>query len=285
MYPRDKNCVASFVYGLRPFYTNYTPQFLRVIQALCIREEMSKFSDWEFMLDGDIQEFRQRSNELGSFYFNIYGGVDDWLDCPSDDFRMTSLFCEGEDDPIAIWQLGHELISLFNGASILFSKNYRKVSIFKLLHKGSPIDFVAPSEVWALLGKPPNFSQDRQDKEYENGARSSSKFPLIHLATENKDIYFILKYLDMPESWTTYYKLMEAVEHFATEKNIDLGTVKAERKAFTNTSNNFSLSGFDSRHGFKEVGKKNNTSFMSLEGGYNFVTKMAKIYINKVYLS
>jgi hypothetical protein len=119
---------------------------------------MSKFSDWEFMLNGDGQEFRQRSNELGSFYFNIYGGVDDWLDCPNDDFRMTSLFCEGEDDPIIIWQLGYELISLFNDASILFLKNYRKASIFKLLHNGSLINYVAPSGASALLGKPLSFS-------------------------------------------------------------------------------------------------------------------------------
>lgn len=34
MYAHDKNCVAPFVYGLCPFCTNYTPQFVRVIQAL-----------------------------------------------------------------------------------------------------------------------------------------------------------------------------------------------------------------------------------------------------------
>jgi hypothetical protein len=89
----------------------------------------------------------------------------------------------------------------------------------------------------------------------------------------------------MPENWTTYYKLMEAVETFAKEKGIDLETVKTERNAFTNTSNNFSLSGFDSRHGFKEFTKKNNTSAMSFEDGYNFVTNMAKLYIKRVHLS
>ena len=147
---------------------------------------MSKFSDWKFMLDGNVQEFRQRSSEVGSFYFNIYGGVDDWLDCPNDDFRVTSIYCEGEDDPRVIWQLGHELISLFNGASILFLKNYWKASIFKLLHNDSPVGYVAPSGASALLGKPSGFSQHRINQEYENGAKSSDKFPLIHLATENK---------------------------------------------------------------------------------------------------
>jgi hypothetical protein len=246
---------------------------------------LSKFSDWEFMLNGDVHEFRQLSSQACSLYFNMYGGVDHWLDCPNDDFRMTSLYCEGESTPEVVWQLGYELVSLFNGASILFSKNYIKTSIFKLLHNEMPVHYVSPEGASALLGKPSGFNQQRIDQEYENGSKSTIKFPLIHLATENKDIYFILKYLDMSESWTTYYKLMEAVETFAKEKDIDLETVNDQRKAFTNTSNNFSLSGFDSRHGFKEVTKRNNTSAMSIDEGYNFVSKMAKIYIKKAYFS
>ncbi|WP_290539528.1 hypothetical protein [Alcanivorax sp.] len=62
-------------------------------------------------------------------------------------------------------------------------------------------------------------------------------------------------------------------------------TVTNQRKAFTNTSNNFSLSGFDSRHGFKELTKQNNTEAMSLDEGHDFVTKMAKTYIKKAHLS
>ena len=243
---------------------------------------MSKFSDWEFMLDGDSQEFRQRASEIGSYYFNIYGGVDHWLDCPNDDFKMTTLFCEDETDPDVAWQVGYELISLFNGVSILFSKGYRKASILKLLYKESPVDFVPNRGVAALLGKPP-VSQVRISKEYENGSKSCIKFPLMHLATENRDVYFILKYLDMESSWTTYYKLMEAIETFAKEKNIDLSISKKERKLFTNTANNFSLSGFDSRHGFKEATKQNSTQSMSIDEGYGFVTSMAKAYLQKAY--
>jgi hypothetical protein len=246
---------------------------------------LSKFSDWEFLLNGDVQEFRQLSLQAGSSYFNIYGGVDDWLDCPNEDFRMTSLYCEGESDPEVVWQLGYELVSLFNGASILFSKNYRKTSIFELLHNEKPVNYVSPKGASALLGKPSGFSQQRIDQEYKNGSKSTIKFPLIHLATENKDIYFILKYLNMSESWTTYYKLMEAVETFAKEKDIDLKTANDQRKSFTNTSNNFSLSGFDARHGFKEVTKRNNTSAMSIDEGYNFVSKMSRTYIKKAYFN
>ncbi|MBL7251486.1 hypothetical protein [Alloalcanivorax marinus] len=246
---------------------------------------MSTFGDWEFLLDGNAHELRQRASEKGTFYFNIYGGVDDWLDCPNDDFRMTTLYCEGEDDPKVIWKIGHELVSLFNGASVLFKKDYRKVSIHKLAHKGVSVAYEPPSSISALLGVPPGVTRQQIVDEFNNGKVSSVKFPLIHLATENKDIYFILKYLDMPPGWVTYYKLMEAVETFAKGKSVDLETVTNQRKAFTNTSNNFSLSGLDSRHGFKELTKKNNTAAMSLDEGHEFVTKMAKTYIKKAHLS
>jgi len=236
------------------------------------------------MLNGNAQEFRELSFKRGSFYFNIYGGVDDYLDCPNDDFRMTTLFCEGETDPKVVWQVGYELISLFNGASVLFSKDYRKVSIFKLLNQETTINFMPDSGITALLGKP-EVEQERIDQEYENSLNLGVKFSLIHLATENKDVYFILKYLDMDSNWTTYYKLMEAIETFATEKEINLGITKRERTAFTNTANNFSLSGFDSRHGFKEITKKNNTAVMSIDEGYLFVTKMAKAYLKKIYFN
>lgn len=234
------------------------------------------------MLNGDPQEFRQRASEIGSYYFNIYGGIDHWLDCPNDDFRMTTLYCENETDPNVVWQVGYELISLFNGASILFRKGYRKASIFKLLYKESPVDLMPSRGAAALLGKPP-VSQHRINEEYENGAKSNIKFSLMHLATENKDVYFILKYLDMESSWSTYYKLMEAIETFTKKKDVELNTSKKERKRFTNTANNFSLSGFDSRHGFKEAVKKNNTESMSIDEGYNFVTSMAKAYFQKAY--
>ena len=245
---------------------------------------MSNFADWEFLLDGNCQEFRQLSTEQGSYYFNIYGGVDHYLDCPNDDYRMTTLFCEGESDPNIVWQVGYELVSLFNGASVLFTKDYKKASIFRLYHDDREVSYSAPMGSSALLGKPP-FSSERISEEYERGAAAGIKFPLIHLATENRDVYFILKYLDMDAGWSTYYKLMEAVESFATEKDINLETVKAERKSFTNTANNFSLSGFDSRHGFKEVTKRNTTQSMNIEQAYNFVTKMAKTYLKKAYFS
>ena len=236
------------------------------------------------MLDGDPQEFRELSSRRGSFYFNIYGGIDHWNDCPSDDFRMTTLYCENETDPNIVWQIGYELVSLFNGASALLTKSAYKTSIFRLLHNEKQVEYFPQNGTPALLGKPP-FNNHRIAEEFNTGAKSSIKFPLIHLATENKDVYFILKYLNMEHSWTNYYKLMEAVEEFASIKNIELNIDKAKRKSFTNTANNFSLSGFDSRHGFKEETKKNNTASMSMDEANFFVREIARSFINSAYFN
>lgn len=245
---------------------------------------MSKYSSWEFMLDGDTQEFRQLSTMPSTAYFNIYGGIDHWHDCPNDDFRMTTMYCEGETDPATAWQVGYELISIFNGASVLFNRAYRKASIFRLIHNEVEVAHERPLGSTALMGKP-TFPQARLDKEFSNASKTSIKLKLLHLATENKDVYFILKYFDMEPGWVTYYKLLEAVEHFADEKKIELKTVEAKRKSFTNTANNFSLSGFDSRHGFKEATKLNKTPAMKLDEGYNFVSELAKKYLKMAYVT
>jgi hypothetical protein len=218
---------------------------------------------------------------------NIYGGVDDWLDCPCDEFRMTTLYSEGESNSSVVWQVGNELISLFNGASVLFQKDYRKASIYKLLYNGreassapdeGSLDLLVPT---ALLG-PPECSPEELSDEFSHAKLLGIRFQLIHLATENEDVYFILKYLDMEAGWSTYYKLLEAVEFFAAKNSVDLG-IDRRRRSFTNTANNFSLSGFDSRHGFKERAKENNTPSMSIHEGYRFVTNLAKRYLKTMY--
>ncbi|MEN3812004.1 hypothetical protein ABH309_05285 [Chromobacterium piscinae] len=243
---------------------------------------MAEYSDWEFMLNGDPHELRQFTSQIGSRYFHVYGGIDHWNDCPNEDFRMTTLYCQDIDDINTAWQTGHELVGLFNGASHLFSKEFWKLSIHRLLHKEKEIHYIAPTNQAALLGPAP-FDQETINMEFKNGKAASHKIALIHLATENKDAYFILKYFQMPGDWSTYYKLMEAIESFAKEKSVDLKTNKAVQKSFTNTANNFSLAGFDSRHGFKDLVKLNKTPVMTIEQGHAFVSQMAKTYLGSVY--
>jgi hypothetical protein len=242
--------------------------------------DLSDYSSWEFLLDGDAQDFRSLSEKPGTSYFNIYGGIDHWNDCRNDDFRMTTIYCEGESDPAVIWQIGYELLSFFNGASALFRYGYQKASINTILYDGKQLDYVAPMPVRALLG-PASISRHQINEQIKKSAKSSPRFPLLHLATENEDVSIILKYLDMEHGWVTYYKLLEAVEGFAKAKGVNLGIDKSARTAFTNTANNSSLSGFDSRHGFKEVVKENKTKAMSLHEAHEFIFGVIKSFLTK----
>lgn len=194
------------------------------------------------------------------------------------------MYAQDEADAHTVWQVGYELVGLFNGTLALFNKQFRKLSIHGLLHQGSPVKLAAIESSAALLG-PASFPRSRIDEEREHARKLGISFSLLHLATENQDVYFILRYLNMEPSWVTYYKLMEAVEQFAADKSVDLGTDDKKRKAFTNTANNFSLSGFDSRHGFKQVTKQNKTASMALNEAHEFVTSMAKAFLRTAYFN
>jgi hypothetical protein len=239
---------------------------------------MEKDSTWEFLLDGNLQDFRQMSQEYGTEYFNIYGGIDDLHDCKNDDFRMTTIYCDDEDDPRVVWEIGHELISLFNGASVLFRKDHIKASIYKLWRKNIQVDYFPISSSSGLLG-PPSYSFLRRKTDLAKLKKEDFRLFLLCLATEHTDIYLILKYFNMEAGWITYYKIMETIESLAKEKNISLKTNQSQRKFFTNTANNFSLSGLDSRHGFKQAAKENKTSSMTIDQGYVFVSNLAKDYL------
>ncbi|WWL44322.1 hypothetical protein V5O39_26480 [Pseudomonas parakoreensis] len=64
------------------------------------------------------------------------GGVDDWNDCPNDDFRFNSNLFEGQTQE-GVWQITYELLSLFNGASTLLEREPYKLSIYKILLEGA----------------------------------------------------------------------------------------------------------------------------------------------------
>lgn len=87
----------------------------------------------EVLLNGDPQEIRQL---LGTASITSgSGGVDDWNDCPSDDFRFNSNLFEGQTQE-GVWQITYELLSLFNGASTLLEREPYKLSIYKILLEG-----------------------------------------------------------------------------------------------------------------------------------------------------
>lgn len=59
----------------------------------------------------------------GTKYFDIRGGVNDYLDCPNDDFRLSSTFFTELENNL-ICQLGYDLVSISNSLHKLFIPEY-----------------------------------------------------------------------------------------------------------------------------------------------------------------
>ena len=244
---------------------------------------MCQQSDWEVMLSGDPQDLRQLSKAgISTDYFRIWGGIDHWHDCLNDHFSFNSLYFENEQDSEIVWQVSYELVSLFNGASELFWQDYRKLSIHGINFQEKPVEFSAKISASGLLQRPA-ISPRKRDDELMKALNASPRLGLVVLATEHHDVYMILKYLDLDRGWANYYKLMETVDSHAALKKLQLVDVPADRKAFTNTANNFSLAGFDSRHGFKQIVKANKTPAMKLEEAHVYITGLCKRYLQTAY--
>lgn len=246
---------------------------------------MSNYSDWEFDLAGDGQDFLSMKEMFSTTnYFHIYGGVDGVADTHDfDGFSMTTFYSQGETNHNDVWKIGYELISLFNGAAILFHQHYRKASIKSLHYQNSRQPHVQPSGGTPALLLPPTGIAASDIQSALARSKSNARMDLLHLATDNWDVYCILKYLDMEPGWVNYYKLLEVVEHFAGQKSIKLGYSKTQRSNFTNPANNFAFVGFQARHGFKQQNKQNNTAAMTLDQAYDFVTDAAKTYLRQAH--
>lgn len=62
-------------------------------------------------------------------FFDITGGVDYYLDCPNDDFRLSSVLFKSR-NPEEVIQIGHELVELFNSLNkLLFPTNFRRLPL------------------------------------------------------------------------------------------------------------------------------------------------------------
>ncbi|WP_319783984.1 hypothetical protein [Oceanisphaera sp. IT1-181] len=236
---------------------------------------------WEFYLDGDSRYFRGYSEGRQNLYFDISGGVDHHNDCMNDDFRLSSVYFNDEDDPEVVWQVGYELASLYNGISSILSKYVRKLELAELLHDGVRVGKPPKRNIVALLGKP-NISDYLYKKEFEKVKELDVRFFMMNLATEREDAYLILKYFAVEGSYINYYKTLETLEVLSKKSGVEITVDKKLRKAFTNTANNYTLSGLDSRHGFKQAVKENKTPSMELSEAHSFVASIAKGYLDKL---
>ncbi|TPG89799.1 hypothetical protein EAH72_30950 [Pseudomonas caspiana] len=243
-----------------------------------------KQEDWEVELAGNGQDLYGMTMSGGSpDYFRIWGGTDHVNDCPSNDYSFNSLYFNGQRDPEVIWQLAYELVSIFNGASELFTFRARKQTIRGIYFLGKPVRTREQARVISLLGRP-SMHQFKWDEHLSNAMQMSPRLGLLILATENEDIYMMLKYLGFESSWSNYYKLLETMETHAELKGMKIPGTKADRGRFTNNANNFSLVGYDAPHGLKLLSARENTeAVMTLEEAHVFITGRCKGYLNTVY--
>ena len=243
-----------------------------------------KQEDWEVELAGNGQDLYGISRGGGSSdYFRIWGGVDHQNDCPTNDYSFNSLYFNDQRDPEVIWQLAYELVNIFNGASELFSFQARKQTVREIYFLGKRVSRRQQARVIALLERP-RMSQHMWEKRLAQALLNSPRLGLQILATENEDIYMMLKYLGFEASWSKYYKLLETMETHAEMKGKKIPGTKAARGRFTNNANNFSLVGYDARHGLKALSDRENTeTAMSLQEAHAFITDKCKSYLNTIY--
>lgn len=242
---------------------------------------LAEIVKWEFWLNGYNGNLSPFPISQANLYFNISGGMDYHNDCISDDFRLTSVYFDEENDAEIVWQIGYELLSLYNGVSSIIDKENRKLTLPVLLRNGGRVIKSPRRNTFALLGKP-NISSLLYNQEFQKAKDSDPRFLMINLATEREDVYLILKYFDLDGSYINYYKILETLESLSKKTEIPISIDKNLRKAFTNTANNYTLSGLDSRHGFKEVIKENKTPSMELHEAHSFVASIAQQYLNNL---
>ena len=240
-------------------------------------------ADWEVRLSGNPQDLRQL-NDLpgGADYFRIFGGVDHWHDCPSDEYSFNSSYFALQNDPIAVINIAQELVNLFNSAAELFRKDYDKQRITGVYFKGRPVNIRKQPVGWGLLGRLP-MSPNRWNEMMESAMLSGPRLPILLLATEHSDVQQILRYLALPADWGTYYKLLETLETYAARNGTPFPNKYAARSAFTNNANNYSVTGLGARHGEQEEKRPNTVKPMSLEEAHTFITGVCKLYFNTVY--
>lgn len=237
---------------------------------------------WEFYIDGDSMDFRYYSEHFISSYFDISGGIDHYHDCINDDFRLKSAYFEDESDPEIVWQIGYELASLYNGATSIFSTKTIKLDLNTLLYNGVKLSNKPKKRnTYALLGKP-NISEEIYNLEFEKTKEFDTRLFLIIVATERADVYLILKYFDSEPNYINFYKILETLESLSKSTGINIIVDESQRKAFKNTANNYSLSGLDSRHGFKKTIKDNTSASMNLDEAHTFLSEIAKQYLNNL---
>ncbi|QKL09271.1 hypothetical protein GEV41_23795 [Pseudomonas putida] len=242
---------------------------------------MNSTIKWEVELAGGnpmhLHQLAGQNDASGHFW--LWGGIDHYRDCKNDDFSFSSShFDEIEDDLNVAWQIAHELVSLFNGAlTLLWNSQYPQYPfrVGALLLDGRSTSHVGKRNLKGLLGAlPPSAKRGRDHED------SSFVFHLLALACEYQDAYHLVKLFEQPGGWTSYYKILETIESYTTKYKLSVAVDKNIKRSFELTANNFSISGLDSRHGFKQQAKEIKTTSITIEEGYKFISGYARRYLS-----
>lgn len=242
---------------------------------------MSATPKWEAQLAGgtpmDLHQLARSNDNSGHFW--IWGGVNDYLDCRDDNFSFSSSHFDGIDDDVDLaWQVAHELLSLFNGAMSLMWHQEHPFRLGALLHNGRNTSHVEKRNAKGLLGPLSPFAKRGRDR-----ADSSYVFRVLTLACENQDAYHLVKLFEQSGGWSSYYKILETIESYTTKYKLEVSVDKGIQKSFERTANNFSISGFDSRHGFKQQVKEIKSAALTLDDGFKFIRDYAIRYLSARY--
>lgn len=223
-------------------------------------------------------------------YFDITGGVDHYLDCPNDDFRLNSAIFNYANDKNTICQLGYELVSVFNSIHKVFSfTNFRRLPL--RVEEFYFEDSIANLERKDTRFSINDFSHGKFDlvedvKSEILRIRDPSIFHFLLISLISEDVYLILKLIDRidlnSDDWSQLYKIFETIENLEKETNIDIKIDTGLKRKFKNSANNFSITGVDSRHGY--TNNKGGKETLSYDKALAFILDISQKYLKTLLL-
>jgi hypothetical protein len=66
--------------------------------------------------------------------FYMYEIYNDLLEYSVGDYRFKSIYCDNQEDYKRVWQIGYEVIPLFNGTCLLLDSKFCKIEIDELFN-------------------------------------------------------------------------------------------------------------------------------------------------------
>lgn len=232
-------------------------------------------NDWIFCFKDDgtiaLQDYQGMGWDL--HIYEEFGTAD----YHTNDHRFNTWLCDGVEDEEWAWQIGYELVSLFNGANRLLGQRFRPQSIDAVYHGQRPTKAQENLQFMGVLQD--SIQNVKLPTNYEDQIQTDQCARLIHSAKTEFGIYLVLKHLNLQVNWVTLYKTLETTEAVARDEGVTLDIDRKRRTEFTSAANNFSIVQFESRHGYAPGGKENKTAKMNLSEATEFVIDVCRQYI------